>query len=91
MTHGLYSLPGSSVQGILQARILEWGTVPSTGHLSNPGTESRSHTFQVDSLPAEPPWKPCATELEFLTREPNHMYFLPSPDNSEPLFKQHYL
>ena len=25
--HGLYSLPGSSVQGILQARVLEWGAI----------------------------------------------------------------
>ena len=26
--HGLYSLPGSSVHGILQARILEWVAFP---------------------------------------------------------------
>ena len=26
--HGLYSLPGSSVHGALQARILEWGAYP---------------------------------------------------------------
>ena len=26
--HGLYALPGSSVQGILQARILEWVAIP---------------------------------------------------------------
>ena len=26
--HGLYSLPGSSVRGILQARILEWESIP---------------------------------------------------------------
>ena len=28
--HGLYILPGSSVHGILQARILEWVAVPSS-------------------------------------------------------------
>ena len=33
------SLPGSSVHGILQARILEWVAVPSLGDLPNPGTE----------------------------------------------------
>ena len=35
------SLPGSSVHGILQARILEWVTQPflSPGDLPNPGIE----------------------------------------------------
>ena len=28
--HGLYSLPGASVHGILQARILEWSALPSS-------------------------------------------------------------
>ena len=32
-------LPGSSVHGILQARILEWVAVPSSGDLPNPGIE----------------------------------------------------
>ena len=31
------SPPGSSVRGILQARILEWGTIPPPGDLPNPG------------------------------------------------------
>ena len=30
---------------------------PSTGNLSNPGTESRSAALQADSLPSEPPEK----------------------------------
>ena len=34
------SLPGSSVHGILQARILEWVTFPSPGDLPDPGFES---------------------------------------------------
>ena len=34
------SPPGSSVYGILQARILEWVAIPSRGDLSQPGTES---------------------------------------------------
>ena len=33
------SLPGSSVCGILQARILEWVDIPSPGDLPNPGIE----------------------------------------------------
>ena len=34
-----YSPPGSSVHGILQARILEWVAVPSSIHLPDPGME----------------------------------------------------
>jgi len=34
-----YSLPGSSVHGILQARILEWVPFPSPGDLPDPGIE----------------------------------------------------
>ena len=36
------SLPGSSVHGILQARILEWVAIPSPGHLPDPGIEAVS-------------------------------------------------
>ena len=51
-------LPGSSVHGILQARILEWVAVPFSGDFPNPGIEPRSPALQADSLPAEPPGKP---------------------------------
>ena len=44
------SLPGSSVHGIFQARILEWVAFPSPGDLPNPGTEPRSPVLQADSL-----------------------------------------
>ena len=46
------SPPGSSVFGILQARILEWVAIPFSR------TEPRSSTLQADSLPSEPPGKP---------------------------------
>ena len=36
--------PGSSIQGILQARILEWVAMPSAGDLPNPGIELASVT-----------------------------------------------
>ena len=53
------SLPGFSVHGILQARILEWvEPFPSPGDLPNPGIESRSPALQLNSLPAEPHGKP---------------------------------
>ena len=52
------SLPGSSVHGILQARILEWVAIPFSGDLSDPAIKPRSPTLQADSLPSEPPGKP---------------------------------
>ena len=48
------SPPGSSVHGILQARLLEWVAVLFSGDIPNPGVELRSTTLQVDSLPFEP-------------------------------------
>ena len=54
----LCSLPGSSVHGILQARILEWVACPPPGDLPNPGIKPRSPTLWVDSLPSKPPEKP---------------------------------
>ena len=52
-----YSLPGSSVHGVLQARILEVLPFPSPGVLPNPGIKPRSPALQMDSLPSEPPGK----------------------------------
>ena len=49
------SPPGSSVHGVLQARILEWVAMPLPGDLRNPGIEP---ALQVDSSPSEPPGKP---------------------------------
>ena len=55
--HGLQP-PGSSVHGILQARILEWAAVPfSRGSSQARGCTQVSHTA-ADSLPSEPPGKP---------------------------------
>ena len=47
------SPPGSSVHGILQARILEWVAMPSSRDLPNPGIEPASLAapeLHVDSL-----------------------------------------
>ena len=51
------SPPGSSIHGILQARILEWVAFPSPGDLPDPGIEPRSPALQGDALPSEPPGK----------------------------------
>ena len=48
-------LPGSSVHGISQERILEWVAISFSRDLPNPGTKPRSPALQADSLPSEPP------------------------------------
>ena len=53
-----YSLPGSFVRGILQAKILEWEAMPSSRGFPNPDIEPTSPALQADSLPSEPPGKP---------------------------------
>ena len=52
------SPPGSSVHGILQARMLEWVAISSSRDLPNPGIEPRSPALQVDSLTSETPRNP---------------------------------
>ena len=54
------SPPGSSVHGILQARILAWVAISfSKGILPNPGIKPRSPTLAGGFLPSEPPEKSC--------------------------------
>ena len=73
------SLLGSSVHGILQARILESVAVPFSRGFSQPGLEPTSPTLLVDSSLSEPPGKPKNTgvgslsllEEIFLTQESN--------------------
>ena len=58
-----YSLPGSFVYGILQARILEWVAVPSSRGPSRPRDQIHICVlhWQVGSLPLAPPGKPKNT------------------------------
>ena len=55
-----YSPPGSSVHGILQARILEWVAIPFSRESSQP----RLPAFQAESLWSEPPGKPYEKKIE---------------------------
>ena len=48
------SSPGSSDHGILQARILEWVSIPFSGDLSNTEIKPGSPALQADSLLFEP-------------------------------------
>ena len=50
--------PGSSVHGILQARVLEWVAIPFLGDVLDPGIIPKSLALLVDSLPSEPPGMP---------------------------------
>ena len=50
--------PGFSVQGILQARILEWVANVLQGDCPGAGIEPGSPVLQADSLPSAPPGKP---------------------------------
>ena len=59
------SLPGSSVYGISQARILEWVAIPFSGGSSQPRDQTRSPALEADSLPSEPPEKPMNTIINF--------------------------
>ena len=45
------SPPGSSVEGILQARILEWVVIPFSRGSSRPRDQPRFPALQADSLP----------------------------------------
>ena len=58
---GSYSIPCNSPgknTGVGSYSLLQ-------GIFPTPGTEPRSHTLQVDSLPSEPPEKPKKTRVEF--------------------------
>ena len=48
------SPPGSSVRGILQARILEWGAIPFSRDLPKPEIEPGSPALQAGSSPSLP-------------------------------------
>ena len=48
------SPPGSSVHGILQARVLGWVAISFSRKYPNPGVEPESPLLHTDSLPSEP-------------------------------------
>ena len=65
-----YSLPGSSVHGILQARILQWVAIPSSRGSSRDWTQV-SHTvggFFNSWATREAPSTPMVGSSDFLTR-----------------------
>ena len=55
-----YSLPGSSVHGISQARIPEWVAIPSSRGSSPPRDQTRISCIVGRFFTAEPPGKPSS-------------------------------
>ena len=68
-----WSPPGSSVHGILQARMLEWVVMPSSGNLPKSGIVCTLRSPAAGSLPLALPGKPCqwyrVVHLPFLCPE----------------------
>ena len=60
------SPPGSSVHGILKARILEWVAISFSRGSSDPGIEPRSPALQANSLPTELWGKPWCEMLGWM-------------------------
>ena len=54
------SLPGSSILGVLQARILEWVAITFSLDLPDRGIKPGSLALQADFLPSEPLGKPIS-------------------------------
>ena len=80
------STPGSSVHGILQARILERLPFPSPGDLPDPGVESGSLALQAEALPTEPPGKPhlgTGSNLLLCVSPKSNLHGPPLPTSSE--------
>ena len=66
------SPPGSSVHGILQARILEWVAISSSTDLPHPEIEPQPPILQADSLVLDPPGIPIwssSSASGFLSKE----------------------
>ena len=66
-----YSTPCSSVQGILQARILEWIAIPFSRGSSRPRDRTRVSRIAADSLLFEPPGKPPNIRYQLLFLSPS--------------------
>ena len=78
------SPPGSSVHGILWARILEWVAMPSSKGSSQPRDLFRLLHWQASSLPLVPPGKPCMSPNQKGGGLPRHPHY----PHSEPSRKQ---
>ena len=60
------SLPGSSIYGILQARILEWVAMPFSRESSQARDWTQVFCIAADSLQSEPPGKPVSYFMSWM-------------------------
>ena len=67
------SLPGSSVHGILQARIVEWVALCPLA-LPNLGIKPRSPALRADSILSEPPGKPSGGKQQSAVIKVRNVY-----------------
>ena len=70
------SLPGSTVHGISQARILEWVAISSSRDLPNPGIETTSPALAGRFFTIELPRKPIIFEDSTLISQRPHLLLL---------------
>ena len=70
------SLPGSSVHGTLQARMMEWVAFPSPGDRPDPGIEPGSPALEADALTSEPPGKPKILDPTEFILQRYEFYFI---------------
>ena len=64
-----FSPPGSSVHGISRQEYWSGLPFPSPVDLPNPGIKPGSPELQADSLPSEPPGKPCKKDIRALNND----------------------
>ena len=62
------SSPGSTVHGILQARIFEWVATTFSRRSSQHRDQTRLSHIAADSLPSEPPGKPQHQSLQWTVK-----------------------
>ena len=76
---------GSSVPGILHARILEWVAIPFSRGSAQPRDRTRVFCIAGDSLPSKPPLKLCKVREESAPqpRDENRMLALFSKVGSD--------
>ena len=61
------SLPGSSLHGILQARVLEWVAISFSGGTSQPRDQTWVSHIPGKRLSSEPPGKPLSQSITQLS------------------------
>ena len=88
-------LPGSSVRGISQARILEWVAISSSRDLPNPGIEPKSPTFLAlvgrfftTEAPGNTPVKRAKGIKRFFLFLTFPYFFMPLPDKRQTTYPE---